>query len=54
MVDSIHNELWKPSTAAAETSKITAKRRAKNRHRPVRKKRKIDTKSALYPSGIEH
>ncbi|MGC9225429.1 MAG: hypothetical protein ACP5E2_16075, partial [Terracidiphilus sp.] len=43
MVDSIHVELRKPSTAAAETSMIAAKRRAKKQRKPVRKKRKIDT-----------
>ncbi|HEV2486045.1 MAG TPA: hypothetical protein VGT08_10985 [Terracidiphilus sp.] len=44
MVDSIHGELRKPSTAAEKTSRIAANLRAKKQRRPARKKRKIDTK----------
>jgi hypothetical protein len=42
MIDLIHVEFRKPRAAAAETSMIGAKLRAKNKNRPVRKKRKID------------
>ena len=55
MVDSIHVELRKPSTAAAETSRIAASLRAKGRRRSVRKNAKltpIDTKSGGYPVGV--
>jgi hypothetical protein len=41
MVDSIHGELRKPSTAAAETSKIAAKLRAEKQRRFVRKSAKL-------------
>ena len=37
MVDSIHDELRKPSTAAEKTNKIAASLRAKSRRRSVRK-----------------
>lgn len=55
MVDSIHGELRKPSTAAEKTRKIAANLRAKKQRRPVRKSVKltpIDTKSLLYPEGV--
>ena len=48
MVDSIHGELRKSSTAVAETRKIAANLRAKKQRRPVRKTAKltpIDTKT---------
>ena len=41
MVDSIHGELRKPSTSAAETSKIAAGLRAKNQRRSVRENAKL-------------
>jgi hypothetical protein len=37
MVDSIHGELRKPSTAPEKTSRIAAKLRAKKQRWPVRK-----------------
>lgn len=55
MVGSIHDELRKPSTAAAETSKIAAELRMKNHDQPVRKTAKltpIDTKSLPGDSGL--
>jgi len=39
--DSIHGELRKPSTAAAETSRMAAHLHKKSRRSSVRKKRKI-------------
>jgi len=55
MVDSIHGELRKPSTAVVETRKIAANLRAKKQREPVRKNAKltpIDTKRAEYPMGV--
>ena len=50
MVDSIHGELRKPGTAAAETSKIAANLRAK-KQRPLRaEERKIDANWRQQPS----
>jgi integrase len=43
MVDSIHVELRKPSSAADQTGKIATKLRAQKQRRRVRQKRKIDT-----------
>ncbi len=54
MVDSIHGELRKPSTAVVETRKIAANLHAKKRREPVRKNAKltpIDTKSLTGDSG---
>ena len=55
MVDSIHSELRKPSTAVEEMRKIAANRRAKKRREPVRKNAKltpIDTKITAYRVGV--
>lgn len=41
MVDSIHDELRKPSTAAADTVKISAKLREKEQRRSLRKNAKL-------------
>lgn len=54
MVDSIHGELRKPSTAGVETGKIVANLRAKKQREPLRKNAKltpIDTKRGEYPGG---
>lgn len=51
MVDSIHDELWKPSTAAAQTSNIAAKLHAKRRHRSVQKNAKLAPKSCRTRLG---
>ena len=54
MVDSIHGELRRPSTAAKETREIGANLRAKKRRQPVRKNAEltpIDTKSLTGDSG---
>ncbi len=55
MVDSIHGELRKPSTAAEKTKKIAANLRAKSRRRSVRKNSKlapIGAKTQPYPVGV--
>jgi len=44
MANSLHGELRKPSTAAAETTNIAANLRAKKQDRRVRKKEKLNTK----------
>ena len=41
MIDSIHDELRKPSKAAAETSKIAADLRVKKQRRSVQKNAKL-------------
>ena len=55
MVDSIHSELRKPSTAVMETRQIAANLRAKKQRDSVRKNAKltlIDAKSQPYPAGV--
>lgn len=55
MVDSIHGELRKPSTAVEKTRQIAANLRAKKRRSPVRQNAKltpIDTKRPAYPVGV--
>jgi hypothetical protein len=55
MVDSIHDELRKPSTAAEKTKKIAASLRAKSRRRSVRKTTELEpigAKPQPYPVGV--
>ncbi len=55
MVDSIHGELRKPSTAVEKTRQIAANLRAKKRRSPVRQNAKltpIDTKRPAHPVGV--
>jgi len=55
MVDSIHDELRKPSEAAAQTRKIAAKFCSKKQRSAVRRKAKlapIGTKNQPYPGGV--
>jgi len=51
MANSLHGELRKPSTAAAETTNIAANLRAKEQDRRVRKKGKIEHQLTPNRSG---
>jgi hypothetical protein len=55
MVNSVHGELRKPSTAAAETTAIASNLRAKKQRSCKRKNTKlapIGTKSSWYPGRV--